>query len=198
MHQHPVPHPSLGQAGEAHLLAYATEIHLGDAPEGIGSGERQGRIDGDVAGAGSAPQGLMLRDRENLAGYGQAHAGGLERGDLQGVSSQSPPHRPHLAQGQATVVARHLLRPPGLQAPAPQTGAGGLQQQTVLKTAPRQGHPALISGEAEPIGPGRQGRGQPLSQIAMKTSRHHVHGRPSRHRLQQPQQQRHPIELPAA
>ena len=41
MDQHPVPHPRLGQAGEAHLLAHATEIDLSDAPEGIQSRSAQ-------------------------------------------------------------------------------------------------------------------------------------------------------------
>jgi hypothetical protein len=33
MHQHPITHPGLGEAGQAHLLANAPEIHLGTTPQ---------------------------------------------------------------------------------------------------------------------------------------------------------------------
>jgi hypothetical protein len=82
VHQHPVAHPGLGQAGQAHLLAHAAEIHLGLAPEGVigivsGSG-RLGNIHlGGIrlglglglGGLGGGGLGRQARNRNDASGH---------------------------------------------------------------------------------------------------------------------------------
>jgi hypothetical protein len=68
---------------------------------------------------------------------------------------------PQLAQGQASVVTRHVLVPEHGQACRPQPGDAALEQQGVLEAATRQRHLAAAAlagrptGAVAPAGPGR-------------------------------------------